>query len=231
MYAVAADGSVEFAQFGEQFACSSERVHLLMEYLALVRVNALVRSDDCHIPDLARGRLGQSQFILAAVPVLRAGRVEFIPHGLNLHVSAGQSVGGDVAVLERDVRHDVFLSVVVVDTSIHTVAGIVKRAAPGLEPGRVPLRLWCSCGSAGQAPDHEFLTVVEVLGYWELDRGAMASAGDRLCAGHDRDEPTASTGALVLGNDSLEGEGGGGGGGVGHDVLLRLWLLIPAYTL
>src|SRR5699024_3250660 len=39
--------------------------------------------------------------------------------------------------------HDVFLSVVVVDTSIHTVAGIVKRAAPGLEPGCLPVRLWC----------------------------------------------------------------------------------------
>src|SRR5699024_7634567 len=116
--ATAADGSVEFAQFGEQFACSTARVHLLIAYLALVRVNVLVRSDYCHIPALARGRLGQSQFILAAVPVLRAGRVEFIPHGLNLHVSAGQSVGGDVAVLERDVRHDVFLSVVVDVTSI-----------------------------------------------------------------------------------------------------------------
>src|SRR5699024_4638709 len=116
--------------------------------------------------------------------------------------------------------HDVFLSAGVVDTSIHTVAGIVKRAAAGREPGCLPVRLWCSCGSAGQAPDHEFLTVVEVLGYWELDRGAMASAGDRLCAGHDRDEPTASTGALVLGDDSLEGEGGGGG--VGHDVFLSV---------
>src|SRR5699024_7960347 len=107
-------------------------------------------------------------------------------------------------------------------TTIHAVASVVKRAAPGLEPGRVPRRLWCSCGSAGQAPDPVSLTVGEELGRWELDRAAMASAGDRLCAGHDRDEPTASTGALVLGDDSLEGEGGGGGGGVGHDVFLSV---------
>src|SRR5699024_8809652 len=105
-------------------------------------------------------------------------------------------------------------------TTIHAVASVVKRAAPGLEPGRLPVRLWCSCGSAGQAPDHEFLTVVEVLGYWELDRGALASAGDRLCPGHDRYEPTASAVALVLGDDLPEGGGCGRGGCVGLDVFL-----------
>src|SRR5699024_8334227 len=111
-------------------------------------------------------------------------------------------------------------------TTIHAVASVVKRAAPGLEPGCLPVRLWCSCGSAGQAPDHEFLTVVEVLGYWELDRGAMASAGDRLCAGHDRDEPTASTGGLVVGDSILEGEGGGGG--VGHQLLLSVVVVVTS---
>src|SRR5699024_11090508 len=106
-----------------------------------------------------------------------------------------------------------FLSVVVVDTSLHTVAGIVKRASWGLEPQCLPV--WLG-GSAIQPLKDQEPASIRGLGERSAARSevdSIGSHGEPMAVSHshpavlapDEHEP-----ACIVRDHRMQSTDGGG---------------------